>query len=194
MNVVLLLWRTRLRASWRAALALVVLMGLGGSVALAVAAGARRTASANDAILDAGNASDVVSGFAFEHPDEVGAALRTVPGITDVDLWVGFREGPSEGPSLDLIPLGWWSNPPTIDRPFLTSGRLPTGPAEAMVNQVGAAQSGLGVGSRHRLALADREFSASRASTSRSSALACCPTRWSRTSSGSDRRSSSPGR
>ena len=157
--MVLLLWRTRLRASWRAALALVVLMGLGGSVALAVAAGARRTASANDAILDAGNASDVVTGFAFEHPDEVGVGLRTVPGIAAVNLWVGFRSGPSEDPSLDLIPIGWWSDPPTVDRPFLTAGRLPTGPAEAMLNQGGAAKSGLGVGSRHRMALADREFS-----------------------------------
>ncbi|MGH9278781.1 MAG: hypothetical protein ACRD12_11855 [Acidimicrobiales bacterium] len=56
----MLLARTRLRPSWRAALVLVCLIGLGGGVTLAVAAGARRNPSANVAILRAASASTVL--------------------------------------------------------------------------------------------------------------------------------------
>lgn len=156
MNVVLLLWRTRLRSSWRAAVILVVLIGLGGAVTLAVAAGARRTASANDAILKATNASDISTSAGSVDLAAFERAIETVPDVTAVELWIGFR-GRAEGidPAAILNVLGFRNDPPTVDRPILTAGRLPTGPDEAFLNKAAAARSGLRVGSRLQLVLAD---------------------------------------
>lgn len=136
MNVVLLLWRTRLRSSWRSAVILVVLIGLGGGVTLAVAAGARRTASANDAILDELNSSDVVTAIPPGQPDAALAALRSLPDVSGAELWIGFT-GQTQGIPPAAIPaiLGFWSERPGVDRPFLTSGRLPTGRSEAFLTK-----------------------------------------------------------
>ena len=160
MNVVLLLWRTRLQSSWRAAVVLVVLIGLGGAVTLAVAAGARRTASANDAILEAANASDVAT---FQIPgdlDTMADVLRSVPDVSGVDLWVGLRGRPQGvDPASIAATFGFWSERPTIDRPTVTSGRLPAAATEGLLNEAAAKRSGLKVGSKLQLSLADPAFS-----------------------------------
>lgn len=159
MNVVQLLWRTRLRSSWRSAAILVVLIGLGGSVTLAVAAGARRTASANDAILEVLQAYDVGTSFGAEDPERIRSALRAVPDVSDAEVWVGFSGRPQgiDPASFNAV-LGFWSERPGVERPIPTSGRLPVGPTEAFLNEKAARRSGLGVGSRVPLALADRNF------------------------------------
>jgi len=156
MNVVLLLVRTRLRSSWRAALVLVVLVGVGGGVTLAVAAGARRTASANDAILDAANVSDVSGSFQVQHPADMLPLLEAVPDVDGVSIQVGFigrLEAKDTRPST-LYFQGLWSDRPTVDRPFVTAGRLPTGPSEVLLNEGAHAETGLGLGARAMLALA----------------------------------------
>ena len=58
-TVALACWRSALRGSWRQVLALALLTGLLGGVALGAVAGARRTATAYDRYLAAINASDV---------------------------------------------------------------------------------------------------------------------------------------
>ena len=159
MTVVLLLWRTRLRSSWRSAVILVVLIGLGGAVTLAVAAGARRTASANNAILQAANASDITTTFGSTDPVEVQNDIKALPEVSAVEVWIGFR-GRAEGvdPASILSILGFRSDHPAVDRPIITSGRFPTGADEVFLNELAAARSGLRVGSRLRLALADTSF------------------------------------
>ena len=57
--VALACWRSALRGSWRQAVALALLAGLLGGVALGAVAGARRTASAYGRYLTSINASDV---------------------------------------------------------------------------------------------------------------------------------------
>lgn len=156
MNVVLLLWRTRMRSSWRTALALVALMGLGGGVTLAVAAGARRTASANDAILRQANASDVSGSFGSQHPDEMLPLLEALPDVDGVSIQVGFigrLERHDLRPST-LCFQGVWSDRPTADRPFVTAGRLPTGPTEILLNEGAVAATGLGQGDTATMVLA----------------------------------------
>ena len=126
---------------------------------MAVAAGARRTASANDAILKAFRASEVTTSFSTEDPERVEEALNAVPGVSAAEVWVGFR-----GRSLSVDPgsitavLGFWSDRPTVDVPIVTSGRFPTGDGEAFLNEPAALRSGLGVGSRLELVLADSAF------------------------------------
>jgi len=156
MNVVLLLVRTRLRSSLRAALALVALIGLGGGVTLAVAAGARRTASANDAILRAANAPDAATSYGDQHPDEVLSLVKDVAGVDGLSILVGFA-GRLEGtdrPPATLYFLGLRTDQPTVDRPFVLAGRLPTGPDEVLLNEGAAARTGLGPGDTATLALA----------------------------------------
>ena len=159
MNVVLLLWRSRMRSSWRSVTVLVVLIGLGGAVTLAVAAGARRTASANDAILRASLASDVGTSFGPEDPNTIQDKLRAVPDVSAAEVWVGFT-GRAQGidPAGITVVLGFWSDRPSVERPILTSGRFPTGSSEAFLNEQAAARSGLEVGSSLSLTLADRAF------------------------------------
>ncbi len=142
MNVVLLLWRTRLRSSWRSAVILVVLIGLGGAVTLAVAAGARRTASANDAIRQAANASDITTSIDATDPVKVQNDIQALPEVSAVEVWIGFR-GRAEGvdPASILIILGFRSDRPAVDRPVITSGRFPTGADEVFLNERAADRS-----------------------------------------------------
>lgn len=155
MNVVLLLLRTRLRSSWRAALVLVVLLGLGGAATLAVAAGARRTASANDGMLVATNASDINFAYGPEDPREIEATVRALDGVVDANPWVGFNASPPGGSGSGYITMiGVWQEPVAVSRPVMTSGRLPVGPNEAMVNETGAMRFGVGPGDHVEMALA----------------------------------------
>lgn len=162
MNVVLLLWRSRMRSSWRTVTVLIMRIGLEGAVPLAVAAvaaGARRTSSANDAILRISRASDVGTSFRTENPDIIQQRLSKVADVAAAEVWVGFFGRPqSVDPAGMTAILGFWSDQPQVERPILTSGRFPTGESEAFLNERAAARSGLGVGSSLSLTLADRAF------------------------------------
>jgi ABC-type lipoprotein release transport system permease subunit len=77
--------RAELRERWRSWLGLALLVGVGGGVVLALAAGARRTDSAYSRFVSAQNAWDVV---VFNFPDEGGAAfdydeLVALPEVVD---------------------------------------------------------------------------------------------------------------
>jgi len=159
MNVVLLLWRTRLRSTWRSAVVLVVVIGLGGAVSLAVAAGARRTASANDAILEATNASDIN----FNHgpdPAKVDVLVRPFDGVEDANSWVGFNATPpGKGAAGFFTVIGLWQDPMSVSRPVITAGRMPTSANEAMVNESWATTFRVQPGDRLEMALLDDQFS-----------------------------------
>ena len=158
MNVVLLLWRSRLRSSWRAAVVLVALIGLGGGVALAVGAGARRTASANDAILRSTNAADIGASYGPEDPRQIEQAVRGLDGVTDTRLWVGFLPIPPRDDVGLITLIGFWEDPVTVSRPIVTAGRFPAGPTEAMVNEAAATSLRLAPGDHIELALVDESF------------------------------------
>ncbi len=160
MSVVLLLWRTRLRSTWRTSLALVVLLGLGGAVALSVAAGARRTASANDAILEATNASDINFAYGPADPAEMDALVRALDGVEDANSWVGFiGSPPGQGAAGSFTVIGFWQDPVSVSRPVVTAGRMPTAANEAMVNESWATTFRVKPGDRLDMALLDFQAS-----------------------------------
>jgi len=165
MSVVLLLMRSRLRSSRRAAVLLVVLLALGGAVALSVAAGARRTASANDAILRSTKAADVNFAYGPEDPREIESTVRAVDGVADVSPWVGFNALPPRGGVGFITVLGFWQERLTVSRPVVTSGRMATKANEAMVNEAGGKEFGLKVGDYVDISLADAEGSFADAAT-----------------------------
>ena len=159
MSEVLLLWRTRLRSSWRAAVVLIALIALGGGVALSVAAGARRTASANDAILEATNASDINFAYGPADPAEMDALVRPLDGVEDANSWVGFvATPPGKGTAGNFTVIGLWQDPATVSRPVITAGRMPTAANEAMVNESWATRFGVKPGDHLEMALIDVEL------------------------------------
>lgn len=136
---------------------LVVLFGLGAGVTLAGVAGARRTASANDAILRAANSAELITSFQTAHPAEILAQLERIPGVDGVSILIGFG-GRLEGidqPASTLYFQGMWTDPPTVDRPIVTAGRLPSGPNEMLLNEGAAERTGLRPGGTATLALVD---------------------------------------
>jgi len=161
MNVVLLLWRSRLRSSWRSAVALAAVIALGAGIALAVAAGARRTASAYDAILTATDAPDLAADYGPEDPRQIEATVRSIQGVAGTNLWVGFSGVPDGDPQRDAIDvIGFWEEPVLVGRPIVTAGRFPTGPNETMLSETASAALGLGTGDHLALALTDGSYSA----------------------------------
>ena len=91
-------WRAVLRRSWRQALALSLIGGLLGGVALASLAGARRTASTYGRYLQATNASDVAVNMPGEAPG-VGypgaiASIAALPGVASHAAFAGLSAFP----------------------------------------------------------------------------------------------------
>ena len=96
--VALACWRPALRGVWRQALALALLAGLLGGVALGAVAGARRTAAAYQRYLAAINASDVfvnvpgqLPGMPATRPYELISAL---PGVVGHAAYIGLSGVP----------------------------------------------------------------------------------------------------
>ena len=96
--VALACWRPALRGVWRQVLALALLAGLLGGVALGAVAGARRTATAYQRYLAAINASDVfvnvpgqLPGMAATRPYELISAL---PGVIAHAAYIGLSGVP----------------------------------------------------------------------------------------------------
>src|SRR6266704_6919134 len=97
-SVALACWRPTLRGVWRQALALALLAGLLGGVALGAVAGARRTAAAYQRYLAAINASDVfvnvpgqLPGMPATRPYELISAL---PGVVGHAAYIGLSGVP----------------------------------------------------------------------------------------------------
>ncbi len=93
--VALAYWRSTLRASWRQILALALVAGLLGGVALGALAGARRTASAYDRYLTSINASNVFVNVPGQIPGVTPAALiaqiTSLPGVVSGAAYAGLN-------------------------------------------------------------------------------------------------------
>src|SRR6516165_4066051 len=97
-TVALACWRPALRGAWRQVLALALLAGLLGGVALGAVAGARRTATAYDRYLAAINASDVfvnvpgnLPGLPATRPVTL---ISSLPGVISHAAYIGLNGMP----------------------------------------------------------------------------------------------------
>ena len=130
-----------LRARWRGTLALVVLLGLVGSVVLAAMAGARRTSTAPDRLVSA------VGGEGDAHIFDVGGAdpdrIRALPQVEHSVAITFFLADSVPLSGLEIV---------TIDDPLfhglVAEGRLPdpADPLGAVIDQKVARKLGLDVG------------------------------------------------
>jgi hypothetical protein len=134
-------FRTELRARWPGILALVLLLGLVGSVVLAAAAGARRTSTAPDRLVAA------VGGEGDAHIFDVGTAdpdqISALPQV-EHSVGIGFLLA-------DSVPLSGLDVVVTDDPLFnglVAEGRLPdpADPLGAVIDQKVARKLGHGVG------------------------------------------------
>ena len=128
-------WRLAGQPSWRQAVALALLTGLLGAVALGAVAGARRTAGAYDRYLTAIRASDVFVNVPGKLPAEPVLRpirlIRQLPGITASAPYLGLSAAPVIGGRIDRSasapPLNgsldgeYW----TQDQMTVLAGRLP---------------------------------------------------------------------
>ena len=173
MTAVWLAVRSRLRSGWRSALALVLLVGLGGGIAMAALSGARRTDTALDRFL---RYTTVNSAVAYITPPTGNQAYRGVPADEagrrrlEVQHLAGIRALPEVAWAGRMMPVimaterpgrpGWHvtlgyvpldgSPESTYGRPIVVSGRLPDADRadEVAVNEELAARAGLHLGSR----------------------------------------------
>lgn len=145
----------QLRARWRAAAALALLVALTGGLVLATAAGARRTDSAYDRFREATATRDasvqVDSGDVDASMDAI-VALDIVAAAGRLELIPVAPVDGSVRTEVDLALLAptddqWGA---VIDRSLVLEGRAPRpdAPGEALVNELAADQAGLGVGDR----------------------------------------------
>jgi hypothetical protein len=165
--------RSRLRSGWRSALALVLLVGLGGGIAMAALGGARRTTTALDRFLRYTTMNSAVASItpptgnqAYRGVplDEAGrrrlevqalAGIRALPevawaGRTMPVIMATERPGrPGWHVTLGYVPLDG-STEATYGRPIVVSGRLPDADQtdEVAVNEELAARADLRLGSR----------------------------------------------
>jgi FtsX-like permease family len=149
-------FRTELRARWRGTLALMLVLGFVGSVVLAAAAGARRTATAPDRLVAA------VGGEGDAHIFDVGTAdpdrIRALP---QVERSVG-----TTFMLADSVPLSGVDVVVTDDPGFgglVAEGRLPdpADPLGAVVDQKAARRLGLAPGDELDIVLVTAEQLAS---------------------------------
>ena len=148
------------RAEWRrrplAFLFLTLAVATAAGLVLAVAAGARRTATAYDRLVEASNRYDV----SVQDDNDVSGGgestllddLRTFPNVQGADrLGLVFAAVESEGeePGQLLIAVGERGIfGRELDRPVVLEGRVPspTEPHELIVNEQAASDFGVGVG------------------------------------------------
>jgi hypothetical protein len=167
MGLVWLRWRAELRGQWRATLALALVLGIGGGVALTALAGARRTDTAMPRFLRY-NLTDV-GGFLYGNPSSppvepgpAGRSLDLAPlpkKVAELPQVQAYFRAPylflTTDPSghmtgtVNTIAAADASLFRTVDRPRVLSGRLadPGRADEAVINPLAAAKSHLQVGS-----------------------------------------------
>jgi hypothetical protein len=148
-GVLRLLVRSEVRRSWRSLLGLALIVAVVGTVVLAAAAGARRTASVLDRAQETTKARDLrVQVDDEDGADRVAAAIAASPEVA-VSAEVGIYPVDAGG-EYDLAlfgdPEGAMGH--TIDRPVAVRGRLPAAGAadEVALNEAGARVLGLDVG------------------------------------------------
>jgi ABC-type lipoprotein release transport system permease subunit len=145
------LWvRNEVARRWRTLVALGVLAGLAGGLALAAVAGARRTSTAYERFREATGRSDaIVFGTLIGVMDADYGPVRQLPEVEDAGeftLTPIMLDGLGAGqlaPNDDRLYR-------TISRPLLVAGRLPDPRRadELVVNRKAAGELGLGVGDR----------------------------------------------
>lgn len=141
--------RNEVAHRWKALVALGVLAGLVGGLAIAAVAGARRTSTAYERFREATGRSDAIVfgtllGMAVDY-----TPVRTLPEVEDAGEFVlapiGLKDlGAGQlGPNDDHLYR-------TINRPLLVAGRLPDPRREdeLVINRQAAKQLGLGIGDR----------------------------------------------
>ena len=151
MRTATLLWvRSEVVRRWRALLVLGVLAGLVGGLALAAVAGARRTSTVYQRYREATGRSDAI---AFATLIGVFPAdytpVRNLPEVEDAGEFALTPVG------LEGLPIGQLAPNDdrlyrTVNRPLLTSGRLPHPDRadEIVINRQAVKQLGLGLGDR----------------------------------------------
>ncbi len=138
--------RQRLRTGRRFAIALTVLAGVSGGVALAALAGARRADTAFDRLATASRASDVLV-LPLVPGDDDPATLAAIPGVTEVVGVYGFITLTAAGEPLEAATLYGLDDRlgRTIERPLLRAGRSADPTAVDEIVATPAAQRALGV-------------------------------------------------
>lgn len=149
------LWaRNEIARRWKALVALGVLAGLVGGLALAAVAGARRTSTAYERFREATGRSDaIVFATLIGVIDADYTPVRNLPEVEDAGEFTLAPVRVEGYPTLSQLAPNDDRLYRTINRPLLVSGRLPD-PAradEVVVNRQAAAQLGLGVGDRLKL-------------------------------------------
>jgi ABC-type antimicrobial peptide transport system permease subunit len=145
----------KLRAGWRGWAGLALIIALAGGAVLTAAAGASRTNSAYPRFLAQSRASDVLVSPAGSGVVGFDAAVGTLPGVAASAALVGINAGPlnANGTLEDQAATTFASLDGragrTVDIPKMLAGRLPSpnAPREVAVNQIGAQQLNLHVGS-----------------------------------------------
>jgi hypothetical protein len=170
-------FRATFRSRWAGLLALVLLIGLLGGVALGAVAGARRTQSSFPAYVAGTNPSDLVVGTAIFNPDIGGKAgydpvavakIARLPHVRQVRTLTGFNPNIVVLRSFHGQPAPVGAQPPrlvasgdgeysTQDRVVVTQGRLadPRRVGEVVLTAGAAREGGLRVGSRIPLGIFD---------------------------------------
>lgn len=164
MTTALYWWRSHRSSTWRSLLAIVVVGGLLGAVALGALAGARRTASAYSRYLASTNASDamvnipgLVPGIPVTRPMTL---ISHLPGVSQSAVYIGMDAYPVLGGRVDdafqtndvtgtLNSSSFGADGFSQDKMTVLAGRLPsTGSTNQVVLTPGiAARFGVGVGS-----------------------------------------------
>jgi ABC-type antimicrobial peptide transport system permease subunit len=160
MRAVLRLAAHEIRARWLGWVVLALLVGLAGGVVFTAAAGARRTDSAYPRFLAASKASDVLVGPAGAgFGGRYDKALAGLPGVAAIAPLVGLQVGPfgpggkPEFAGAVAVPLdGRFGH--TLEIPRMLAGRQPDPdrPDEVMIDQIGAQDLHVWVGSRLEMA------------------------------------------
>lgn len=123
------LWvRIELRRRWRRHVALALMLGLVGAFSLTCLAGARRTASAYDRFATAQGLPDLELAAPADHATM--QALGRLPGAVAAGSYVPFFAAPAgrhlvPGQDFQVFSASDGTYNRTVDRPLLTSGRMP---------------------------------------------------------------------
>jgi ABC-type antimicrobial peptide transport system permease subunit len=158
MGAVWLRLRAELRQQWRGWLALAVLLGLIGGVALTAAAGARRTDTAYPRFLRASHAADLLVTPARSGFHGYFRALARLPEVSSLAPAMFLQmslPGPGASPFSDMVaqasPFG--GEGVSVDRVKVVAGRIfnPADPRAVMINQQLADRAHLRPGGTLRL-------------------------------------------
>jgi len=151
--------RADIRHHWRAVLGLSVLVAVLGGIVLAAAAGARRTSSAYDRLLEVANPPELLVSPPGEGTDPTPfyAAVSRIPGVLGTRRFAGIPIAAEAGTPAERMAEGLGGigvlaalddEGRDIGRPRLLAGRLPdpTRADEIMVSERMAAAADIGVG------------------------------------------------